>query len=151
MQNFKAEIAEALFDSSVKVSKDALLWAMSNLPDDKNHGDYRKSSVAKHDFNHKESSILAAIGLNDEKVNQLSRMMAEELAKINNEYSCVSEVVEGVLNAIDREPELLKLVVIKTVQDALEHAEMASGMGDMAKMLKLMKMMGKFRKDSDES
>lgn len=150
-QNYKAEIAEALFDSSVKVSKDALLWAMSNLPDGKNHGDYRKSSVIKHDFNHEAQNIWEAIGLTKNDVEELGSIMVEKLKIINEPNSTVSKIVEGVIDATIDHPNLVLLLAVKTVQDALQHAEMTSEMGDMAKMLKLMKMMGKFRKDSDES
>jgi hypothetical protein len=150
-QNYKAEIAEALFDSSVKVSKDALLWAMSNLPDSKNDGKYSKASAVKPQFNHDSENVWDAIGLNKNDIEELGNIMVEKLKLINEPDSKLSKVVEGVVDATVNHPNLVLLLAVKTVQDALEHAEMASGMGDMAKMLKLMKMMGKFRKDSDES
>jgi hypothetical protein len=152
MQNFKTEIAEALFDSSVKVSKDALIWAMSNLPDGKNHGDYSKgSSAVKHEFNHEAQSVWEAVGLTKNEVDELGAVMVDKLKLINEPNSTVSKVVEGVIDATIEHPNLLLLIAVKTVQDALEMAESASQMGDMARMMKMMKMLGKFKKDDDES
>jgi len=152
-QNFKAEIAEALFDSSVKISKDALIWAMSNLPDGKNHGDYSKggSAAVKHEFNHDSENVWEAVGLSKAELEQLGEVMVEKLKLINNPDSKVSKVVEGVVDAVIEHPNLVLLLAVKTVQEALDHAEMASGMGDMAKMMKIMKMLGKYKKDDDES
>jgi hypothetical protein len=152
MVNFKAEIAEALFDSSVKVSKDALIWAMSNLPDDKNYGDYSKgSSAAKHEFNHETQNLWEAVGLTKNEVDELGAVMVDKLKLINEPNSTVSKVVEGVVDATIEHPNLVLLLAVKTVQDAFEHAQTVSEMGDMAKMIKMMKMLGKFKKDDDES
>jgi hypothetical protein len=151
MVNFKAEIAEALFDSSVKVSKDALIWAMSNLPDDKNHGDYSKGSAVKHEFNHEAQSVWEAVGLTKNEVDELGAVMVDKLKLINEPNSTVSKVVEGVIDATIEHPNIVLLIAVKTVQDALEHAQTASEMGDMAKMIKMMKMLGKYKKDDDES
>jgi hypothetical protein len=150
-QNFKAEIAEALFDSSVKISKDALLWAMSNLPDGKNHGDYSKGSAVKHQFNHDSENVWEAVGLSKEELDKLGSIMVEKLKLIKEPDSKVSKVVEGVIDAVVEHPNLILILAVKTVQEALEHAEMASGMGDMARMMKIMKMLGKYKKDDDES
>jgi hypothetical protein len=152
MQNFKAEIAEALFDSSVKVSKDALLWAMSNLPDHRNHGDYGKSgSVVKHDYNHEAQNIWEAVGLNKQQVDELGAIIVDKLKLINEPNSTVSKVVEGIIDATIEHPNLILLIAVKVVQDALEMAESASQMTDIAKMMKMMKMLSKFKKDDDES
>jgi len=151
--NFKAEIAEALFDSSVKISREALLWAMSNLPDSENKGEHSvkaSKAVSTHDFDHDQESILQAVGVTEEEAQELAGVMADELRKIKNPDSKVSKIVEGVLNAIDRHPNLIKLIVVKQVQDALEFAESASEMKDMAKMMKLMKMLGKMKGGGDE-
>lgn len=147
--NFKAEIAEALFDSSVKVSREALLWAMTNLPDGENRGSHSAASSLSllKDFNHEENDIFKAIGLKDNEVQELSKVMSKQLAKIAQEDSRVSIVVEGVIEAIDEHPNLLKLIVVKTVQDALEMAESGS---EISKMMKIMKMIDKFKNRDNE-
>ena len=151
MANFKSEIAVALYDSSVNVSREALLWAMSNLPDGENKGQHStgKLSVEKN-FNHDAENVLQALGLTEDDAKRLSGIMAKELAKIKEPDSRVSKIVEGVLNALENDPELIKLIVVKTVQDALDFAQSASEMGDMAKMLKMMKMLGRMKGGDNE-
>lgn len=153
MANFKAEIAEALFDSSVKVSREALLWTMSNLPDGENKGPHSiggKLPIDKN-FDHNQESILRAVGISEAQAKELSGVMAKELAKVKEPNGRVSIVVEGVLNAIEEHPDLIKLIVIKTVQDALDFAESASEMGDISKMIKMIKLIDKLKgKDNED-
>ena len=137
MENFKTQIAEVLFDSSVKLSKDALLWAMSNLPDNKNIGKHttRKSSR----FNHDAENVYEAVGISEEKAKDLAAKMAKQIGRVVKEDVKVSNIVEGVMDEIEEEPEMLKLIVVKTVQDALEHAEGFGKISEMAKMMKFLK------------
>ena len=151
MANFKAEIAEALFDSSVKVSREALLWTMSNLPDGENKGPHSTGKLAiEKNFDHDQDNILRAIGVSEEQAKTLAGVMSKQLAKIKDPDGRVSKIVEGVLDAMEQHPELIKLIVVKQVQDALDFAESASEMGDMAKMLKMMKMLGKLKGGDNE-
>lgn len=145
MANYKAEIAEALFDSSVKVSKDALLWAMTNLPDGENKGTYKAAKLAADGFNHESENMWEALGLSKERVSELASIMSKELAKSKDPDSKVSIIVQNVINAIDENPDLLKIVVTKTVHEALDAVDAMSSMGDMAKMLKIMKMIDKLK------
>ncbi|MFO0452184.1 MAG: hypothetical protein ACK52I_26620 [Pseudomonadota bacterium] len=152
MTNFKSEIAEALFDSSVKVSREALVWAMSNLPDGENKGSHTIGGKLAYDrnFDHSQENIWQAIGVSEKEGEHLGRVMTEQLAKIKDPEGRVSTVVEGVLDAIEKHPNLIKLIAVKTVQEALEFAQAASEMGDMAKMIKMMKMLGRMKGGDNE-
>lgn len=150
-QNFKAEIAEALFDSSVKVSREALLWTMSNLPDEENKGPHSIGKLAiEKNFDHDQENILRAIGVSEEQAKTLAGVMSKQLAKIKDPDGRVSKIVEGVLGAIEEHPDLIKLIVVKTVQDALDFAESAGDMGQMAKMLKMLKMIDRMKGSDNE-
>jgi hypothetical protein len=146
MANFKAEIAEALFDSSVKVSKDALLWAMSNLPDSKNHGAHIKS--VKPEFDHEQENVFEACGLSEERTQQLASLMVKHLRRITEDDVRVSNIIEGVLSEIEKTPDLILLLVVKSVQDALAQASEKSP-GDLQTMLKMLKMFKKMKGDED--
>lgn len=145
--NFKAEIAEALYDSSINVSKDALLWAMSNLPDDnKTKGEY--SASFKTEFNHDDDTVTGACGLTEERAQEAAKILTTHIRKFVKDGMRVSNIVEDVLNEVQTNPDILKVLVIKSVQDAIEHAEQMTQMGDVAKMLKMMKKL-KGGKDLD--
>ena len=146
MANFKSEIAEALYDSSVNVSKEALVWAMSNLPDNKNHGSYTSTPV-KREYNHNTENVWDAVGMSRERLNELSVIMAKQLNKITEPNATLSSVVEGVMDATIENPDLVLVIAVKTVQDALEHASEA---GEMAKMMKMIKLMDRFKKKNDD-
>lgn len=152
MTNYKSEIAEALFDSSVKVSREALVWAMSNLPDGKNKGSYSVGGKLSYDknFDHEQENIWAAVGISEEETQHLGEIMVEQLKKISEPNGRVSIVVESVINAIEKHPNLIKLIAVKTVQDALEYAQTASEMSDMQKMMKMMKLIDKLKRKQDE-
>lgn len=152
MANFKAEIAEALYDSSVNVSREALIWAMTNLPDGENKGSFKPTVVGVDTtFNHDCENLWEALGLEKSRIEELSKVMSKQLSKIKEPDSKVSIVVEGVINAVNEHPDLLKLIVAKTVQDALEMVENVGEMGEMAKMLKIMRMIDKLKgKDNED-
>lgn len=148
MTNYKSEIAEALFDSSVKVSREALVWAMSNLPDDKNHGSFSKFSPSvKREFSHESENIWDAVGISTDELTKAGELMSESLRKINDSDGKVSLIVESVLDAAVEHPFLFTVIAVKTVQDALEHVSEA---GEMAKMMKMVKMMDKLKKRMDD-
>ena len=140
MSNFKIEIAEALFDSSAKVSKDALIWAMSNLPDGKNHGKHATS--VKTTFDHEKENVFEACGLAKERCEELASIMVKQLRRITEDGTKVSSIVEGVLNEVQKNPDLVILLVVKNVQDALAQATEKSPR-DLDTMLKMLKMLRK--------
>ncbi len=142
MTNFKSEIAEALFDSSVKVSKDALIWAMSNLPDNRNHGSHAASM-----FNHEKENVFEACGLSEQRCHELSAIMVNHLKQMAYEGTKVSTIVEAVLNETKKTPDLIILLVVKNVQDALDHIQEKSAdrEGELNKMLKILQMLKKMK------
>jgi hypothetical protein len=147
-KNFKIEIAEALFDSNVKVSKDALLWAMSNLPDSKNHGAHTTS--VKPNFDHEKENVFEACGLSEDRCQELAGIMVKQLKRITEDGIRVSSIVEGVLSEIEKTPDLVILLVVKSVQDALAHASEKSAGGDLETMLKMLKMLRKMKGDEKD-
>lgn len=136
MANYKAEIAEALYDSSTKISKEALIWAMTNLPDTQNKGSF--SGINK-SFDHDKENIFEAVGISKYEAEQLARIMSKQLASITEPEGKVSRIVEGVLNEIEHHPNLIKLIVIKTVQEALQFVTKSETEMDIIKMIQLIK------------
>ena len=163
MANYKAQIAEALFEPSVKLSKEALLWAMSNLPDGEKNGEF--SSVgAKHPFkfDHSQDNVWEGIGLKKDQLEEVATIMSLETKKAIKDGDKVTQVIENIFNKLWNNPIFIAIVTVKTVQDALEHAQKMSklldrledeGDGDMEKFMKIMKMIEKLKgkgKDSED-
>jgi hypothetical protein len=150
-QNFKIEIAEALFDSSVKVSKDALIWAMSNLPDSKNHGGHTTSVKAT--FDHKKENVFEACGMSEEDCQKAASVVVKQIRRVTEDGTKVSSIVEGVIEEVNKNPNVLMLIVVKSVQDALAHAEKMSSSdgGDLDKMMKMLRMLKRLKDDDKDN
>lgn len=148
-QNFKIEIAEALFDSSVKVSKDALIWAMSNLPDGKNYGAHLTS--VKPVFNHEKDNVFEACGLTESQCQNAAAKIVKHIKRIAEGEIKVSNIVEGVMEELEKDPNVLMVMVVKSIQDALNHAEkMSNGNDELDKMMKVLKMIRKMKGDDKD-
>jgi hypothetical protein len=146
-QNFKIEIAEALFDSSVKVSRDALIWAMSNLPDSKNHGGHATSVKAT--FDHEKENVFEACGMSEEDCQKAASIVVKQIRRITEDGIKVSSIVEGVIEEVNKNPNVLMLIVVKSVQDALAHASEKSS-GELETMLKMLRMLKKMKGDDSD-
>lgn len=161
MANYKAQIAEALFEPSVKLSKEALLWAMSNLPDGEKNGEF-SSGGGKHPFkfDHSQDNVWEGMGLQKDQLEEVAKIMSVETKKAIKDENKVTQVIENIFDRLWNNPIFIAVVTVKTVQDALEHAQKMSklldrledeGDGDMEKFMKIMKMIEKLKgKDSED-
>jgi hypothetical protein len=161
-KNFKAEIAEALFEPSVKLSKEALLWAMSNLPDGENNGEFTSSiGSSKHPFtfNHEAENVWEAIGLTKPELEEVAGVMSRETKKVIRDGEKVSLIVERLFDKLWNDPRFIAIVTVKVVQDAVEEAMKMSKMldklqessegSDMEQLMAMMKLLKKLKGKGD--
>ena len=105
--NYKEEIAKVLFDSNAP--KEAVLWAMSNLPDTNKKGK-NKADI----YNHDETKISNSLNISDKKFDKIATVISKTMANnINDER--LTYAVAKIVEHCDNDRDYLKFTVSQFV------------------------------------
>lgn len=112
MTNNKTKLAEVLF--STDAPKDLILWALSNLPDTNENGNFSKNPNRK--INHEEPSLYTALGMSEKEWDESSDKLSKYTILSLQESKCDSETICILKDKINNNDEVMTLLLAKYIQ-----------------------------------
>lgn len=141
----KQKIMEALLSSNNDLSKEEILWASSNLPDDDKIGNYH---TGKFVIDHSKETLHQVFNIPADQVDKISKILADATRKhLTEDDFKLSMAVEEVLNKSEDVPFLYPMLIAKTLKDATEKMMESSV---PKHLIDLIKILTKKTKDEDD-
>lgn len=139
-----------------KLTNTELMWAASNLPDNKRKGEFDQKNINfNKELNHKSENTYEVFGISEDDLKTYGETMANCVKKTIEHKGTKSEAIQEVLEILGNDSKFITSMVIKVISDAHEHAvgatRMISGTGGIKDLLELLKNLNKMKDKDDES
>lgn len=150
----KQKIMEALLNSDSDISKEEIMWVASHLPNSSEKGEHKTVIGSSLIYNHSESNIYKALGLDESEGERTADLLAKITKKCAFEdHYKMSNAIEEIMEKSQDIPGFFPLIVIKILKDTLERLEtkhFGGSDGEKALMMLLKEMQKRSKKRDDD-